>query len=210
MRNKPTPKPDFLATALRQFAKNGFAATTTREITDELGLSPGALYYYFSSKTDLLFEVLRGSYQPMLNGLDELLAQHAGDAIDLRLAEAIRYSSAQFIHRQKELSIVGVERRFLEPERQREILSILRSYNARIRDLVAEGVRAGLWPAIDARLFTNTLFSMLDSGWYREGGALSAEALAEFNVTCAFRILQYSPPAGRADGATPAVTTPHA
>jgi AcrR family transcriptional regulator len=201
MRNKATPKAAFLDAALRRFARNGFAATTTREITDELGLTPGALYYYFSSKTEILFEVLRNAYQPMLTGLDELLAQHRADTVDLRLAEAIRYTAGQFIHRQRELSIVRVEQRFLEPERQQEIRTILRAYSDRIRDLVTEGVIAGLWPAIDLRLFINTLFRMLDCQWYRDSGPNTPEEVADFHVMCAFRLLQYVPAMKGANGA---------
>ncbi len=39
------------------FAENGFDNTTVREIADRVGLSDGALYYYFKSKREILLSV---------------------------------------------------------------------------------------------------------------------------------------------------------
>jgi AcrR family transcriptional regulator len=44
-----------LDTALEQFRKHGFAATTMRQIADGAGLAMGAAYYYFDSKDAILF-----------------------------------------------------------------------------------------------------------------------------------------------------------
>jgi len=85
MRSKPTPKSDFLGAALRLFAQNGFAATTTRQITDEFGRSPVALYYYFSSKTDLGLLRLQESqsYQANRPAYDPFLDSFLKDLTDL-------------------------------------------------------------------------------------------------------------------------------
>ena len=43
-----------LATALEMIAANGFADTSTREISERLGFTKAALYYHFRTKDDLL------------------------------------------------------------------------------------------------------------------------------------------------------------
>lgn len=43
-----------LATALELIAANGFAGTSTREISERLGFTKAALYYHFRTKDDLL------------------------------------------------------------------------------------------------------------------------------------------------------------
>jgi AcrR family transcriptional regulator len=45
-------------TALRVFAENGFETTTVEQVTNEAGISKGLVYNYFSSKEELLKEIL--------------------------------------------------------------------------------------------------------------------------------------------------------
>lgn len=57
------------AAALDQFIKSGYAATTTREIAQAVGLTPGALYSHYASK-EALFEAVVRRYQRRLLGGD--------------------------------------------------------------------------------------------------------------------------------------------
>ena len=57
------------AAALGQFIKSGYAATTTREIAQAVGLTPGALYSHYPSK-EALFEAVVRRYQRALLGKD--------------------------------------------------------------------------------------------------------------------------------------------
>jgi AcrR family transcriptional regulator len=50
---------EILLVALRAFAEQGFRATSMREIAEMVGLSQAGLLYHFSSKEELLEEVLR-------------------------------------------------------------------------------------------------------------------------------------------------------
>lgn len=67
-------------TALALFSRHGYAATSLREIADELGFTKAALYYHYRSKEDLLAAVL----EPLLADLEALVAEPAGT--DRRLA----------------------------------------------------------------------------------------------------------------------------
>ena len=58
-----------LRVAVRLFTENGFAATTTRELSEELGFTKAALYYHFRTKDDLLEALVT----PAFAGLKELL-----------------------------------------------------------------------------------------------------------------------------------------
>ncbi|HEV7626828.1 MAG TPA: helix-turn-helix domain-containing protein, partial [Streptomyces sp.] len=55
-----------LASAVRCFAANGFHATTTRDISAGVGLSPAALYVHFPSKELVLFEIMRIGHERAL------------------------------------------------------------------------------------------------------------------------------------------------
>lgn len=66
-----------LEAAEQLFASKGFAATTTREISDQAGLSRGLLYYHFPSK-DALFQAFIKERTPLGN-IDQLLRTHPDD-----------------------------------------------------------------------------------------------------------------------------------
>jgi AcrR family transcriptional regulator len=58
-----------LSVALRQFASQGYANTSLREIADELGVTKAALYFHFKTKDDIVVGILRDH----LNGLNALI-----------------------------------------------------------------------------------------------------------------------------------------
>jgi AcrR family transcriptional regulator len=60
-----------LQAALELFAEQGFAATSTRELSERLGFTKAALYYYFKTKDDLLVALI----QPAVEQLTALITQ---------------------------------------------------------------------------------------------------------------------------------------
>lgn len=56
---------NILESAARLFIENGYAATTTRQITDELGMTRGILYNYYRSKEEI-FEAVIEKMHPWL------------------------------------------------------------------------------------------------------------------------------------------------
>ena len=58
-----------LDTALQLIAERGFAATSTREISERLGFTKAALYYHFRTKADLLAAIV----EPVMDELVSLL-----------------------------------------------------------------------------------------------------------------------------------------
>ncbi len=60
-----------LQVALELFAEQGFAATSTRELSERLGFTKAALYYHFRSKDDLLAALI----SPVVEQLTALINQ---------------------------------------------------------------------------------------------------------------------------------------
>jgi AcrR family transcriptional regulator len=54
-----------LDVALELFAAQGFAATSTRELSERLGFTKAALYYYFRTKDELLAALLAPSLEEL-------------------------------------------------------------------------------------------------------------------------------------------------
>src|SRR5829696_3923911 len=61
--------------ARRQFARDGFHATSMQHVIVEAGLSVGAVYRYFPSKSDLIVAIA----QQMADGIAAQLTVIAGD-----------------------------------------------------------------------------------------------------------------------------------
>jgi AcrR family transcriptional regulator len=73
--------------ALRLFARQGFASTSTRQIAREAGITEGLIFHYFPSKEDLLSAVLesRYSYMQQLRQLLDHAADHPAAEVLTRL-----------------------------------------------------------------------------------------------------------------------------
>ncbi|HEY6001645.1 MAG TPA: TetR/AcrR family transcriptional regulator [Anaeromyxobacter sp.] len=59
--------------AAKLFDKKGYLETSLKDISDEAELSKGAIYYYFSSKHEILFFILDTYMDSLLHGLKEEL-----------------------------------------------------------------------------------------------------------------------------------------
>jgi AcrR family transcriptional regulator len=64
---------ELLSAALRCFARDGFHATSMRDVVRESGLSAGAVYSYFPSKEELVAAAVQPILSRLTAALDEVL-----------------------------------------------------------------------------------------------------------------------------------------
>ncbi len=57
------------------FAEYGYAQTSVQQIVDAAGVTKGALYHYFKSKDDLLFDIYDRLLSLQREHLDEIVAR---------------------------------------------------------------------------------------------------------------------------------------
>ena len=76
-----------IATGRALFAENGFTATSTEDILSGSGVSRGAMYHHFSSKTDLFQAVFEAVEDDLTNGV-MVAATASGETDPLRILEA--------------------------------------------------------------------------------------------------------------------------
>jgi len=171
-----------LATAARLFFEQGYAATSTTDIARELGMHRGSVYYYLSTKEDLLYELIQQRYTSG-SELLELLAQRGGDALGrLRwlLEEHIRAVAENRIPSALALN----ESRSLSPERRASILAENDAYERAVTALIAEGRDDGVVrDDVDPKLAAMALLGAANwlHRWYDQGrGAAPAEVGRQF------------------------------
>ena len=83
--NTLSGREQILDAAARLFVDRGFAATSTREIAERVGIRQASLYYYFSNKDKILEELLALTVRPTLDQIDrvEAVANEHGEAAAL-------------------------------------------------------------------------------------------------------------------------------
>lgn len=169
---------DILRAAAGVFRQRGFAATGMREIAAAANLSPGNLYYYFASKADILYFCQDHSVGRMIETTRTLAGQSLGPAERLR-----RVIVAHLLCTLDELDGAAAHTEvdaLPRPLRER-IVAKRDRYELAVRRIVAAGMRSGAFVKSDARLTTRAILGALNwtTRWYRPGGKLTPQAVAE-------------------------------
>jgi AcrR family transcriptional regulator len=177
-----------LLAAAKAFAERGFHATTTRGIAAEAGLSPAALYVYFRSKEEVL-------YQIAVSALDftiEVAATEArgpGSPAE-RLARLVRVLTIWHTYNSQVAHVVLYQTGALNPGHLADITAKQREVSRILRQVIRDGVRSGDFDVLDAASATLAILSLcLDvARWYRPGYRLSPQQLGDSNAAAALRI----------------------
>lgn len=181
-----------LSSAVRCFARNGFHATTTRDLTSGVGLSPGALYVHFASKEDVLFAVVRVGHE---RALAELGAAPRQDGAADEVADLVRRYVAWHARHHTVARICQYELSGLEPEHFEQVRGLRERTNQIFRSAVGRGVDAGLFDVADVDRAARAIISLAVDlvRWYRLDGPDSPETLAQEYAELALRMLTSRP-----------------
>jgi AcrR family transcriptional regulator len=174
-----------LDVAVAVFNERGYEATSMDELATRLGVTKSAIYHHVPSKVELLRLALDRALDALFAVTEEPGAT-TGPAID-RLEHVVRGSvrvlAAELPYVTLLLRVRGnseVERAALQ--RRREFDRIVTGL---VRAAEHEGdVRPDVDPAVTSRLLFGTVNSLTE--WFRPGGGLSAEDLADAVVTTTF------------------------
>ncbi len=81
------PPAALMEAAFRVFAERGYRATRLEEVADAVGVTKGAIYYYFESKEDLLRRAVQSRHRAIFKEITEVLAaEKAPASAKIRLA----------------------------------------------------------------------------------------------------------------------------
>jgi AcrR family transcriptional regulator len=162
-----------LTAAAGVFARKGYHATTMRDLAGASGMSLAGMYHYVTGKEEILHLIQRGCFERVLDGARRAVAG-APDA-DGKVRAFVRHHVAFFAAHMSEMKVLSHEADSLTGHRDAEIRALKRRYV----DLLAESLGAA--GAADPRVATYALFGMMNwiYTWYRPGGRLPADRLAE-------------------------------
>lgn len=170
-----------LGTAAALFARKGVAATTVRQIADEVGILSGSLYHHFDSKEAMVDEIISSFLRDLEERYAKVLAQEVNararlhDLIVASLEVVEAHPHAAEIYQNDVNYLLGIER-----------FSYLRNAGRQVQDTwlrvieagIAEGVfRGDLDAKILYRLMRDAVW--LSVRWFKPSKGYPIAKLAE-------------------------------
>ena len=106
--------------AAQVFHEKGYESTSIQHIADSVGILKGSLYYYITSKEDLLYEIIQGVHEEALRNLEKTRAVE-GNALQRLRAFAMYHFTFNAENRVK-VAVFFQDFRSLTPERRQTIV----------------------------------------------------------------------------------------
>jgi AcrR family transcriptional regulator len=172
---------ELLDLAATMFAERGLRATTVRDIADSAGILSGSLYHHFSSKEEMVDEVLRDFLDWLFERYQEIVATEPNPLERLKglfmaSFEAIEDRHAQVVIYQDEAKRLSGQPRFAYVEERNK------EQRKMWLDLLNQGMAEGYFrPDIDVDLVYRFIrdTTWVSVRWYQPGGPLTAEQVGQ-------------------------------
>ncbi|MBZ5632141.1 MAG: TetR family transcriptional regulator [Acidobacteriia bacterium] len=167
-------------TAAELFWRQGFGATTTREIAAALGIQQASLYHHIASKEDLLYRICVSSLEPFLADVPAKVNQ-AKCPLERIQVFIHAHLTTLLQHQQRNVTQL-TESRSLSARHRAEVLALRDKYEHFSRSTLENAQTAGaIRGDVPAKYLNLELMSILNhaSLWFRRGRALAEDQLAE-------------------------------
>jgi AcrR family transcriptional regulator len=166
--------------ATRLFARHGFDSTSVQDIVDAAGVTKGAMYHYYGSKDDLLYEVYHQLLTMQMTHLTDIVKGSGTPEEQLRDAaiDVVESSLANL----DELIVFFRSLHMLPDDRQTQVRAERRAYHDMFRGLVEAGMAVGVFRAeASADIIVHYFLSAVNQlgSWFRPDGQLTARQVAE-------------------------------
>ena len=194
IRTDATGNADILETAAQCFMEQGFSATSIDDVARRLGATKGRIYHYYSSKTDLFFDVHREGMERLFRavepsmeiegtGVARLRAMLTAHAMAMMTNAAFEAVVVQGVHMHRMAATTPDQRRTLD-----DLIAIRRRFENLFKQVLQEGVADGSIRDIDISISAKAMLGAVNwlSVWYRPApGETEADrqVLAERIVT---------------------------
>ncbi len=174
-----------LKTSAAIFAAKGYHSTSIRDISRETGMSLSGLYYYFTSKEELLyliqdycFSTVIGDCRRLIDGVEDPIHR-----LKLLIENHLNY----FVNNVNEMKVLSHEANSIAGDYFKKINAKKRQYADLTARLLEEIARSHKITGIDIRVATFSLFGMMNwiYNWYNPRKDVDVSALSQ-NMTRIF------------------------
>jgi AcrR family transcriptional regulator len=171
--------------AFRLFVTKGYAATTLQQIADTVGMTKGAIFFYFQSKENLLFHLLQLAEQNIVVAFETQCKTAEGNALD-RIVAFFHHGARQGLERPYELLCliqISIEFGGQDNEIGKRVSAIYQRNYDLLTQVVVDGQERGeLESSIRPTEFVSMIVAMHDGmmlEWHRRGGEIDGRRLVQ-------------------------------
>jgi TetR/AcrR family transcriptional regulator, cholesterol catabolism regulator len=165
--------------AAQLFRKNGFNATSMRDLAENVGVEAASLYNHINSKAELLQEICFRIANKFTEHMDEVIAS---DNTAIAKVEAIlRFHIRQMIHNYEEVYVSDREWKHLTDPYLSNFKNQRRTHRQRIASIIEEGIRKEEIKKIDAPTAVLILLHAVSGieSWHRSRQKITGEQLEQ-------------------------------
>jgi len=169
---------EILAVSARLFRSKGYRATTMDDIASELNVTKPALYYYITTKHDLLYAVCESAIERLMEGVRSIMAEPSGTEEKLR--RLIFWHVNMFSEHGDYTTVYLAEESELQEDKRNFIRSLSREFETSYRELLSKGIKEGRFRDMDVHMVVRAISGMCNwlFDWYRPDGQSTADDIA--------------------------------
>jgi TetR/AcrR family transcriptional regulator, cholesterol catabolism regulator len=179
---------EIVAVATECFGENGYEDTKWAEVAEAVGLGPTALYHYFESKQQCLFEILGEAIGEAREHFVRLSVGEFATALPTVVRDSFVLDDREALRARVLVAEQGLTRHPRDGAREESsrlrAFSLVKEYEKGWRDFLAAGMKEGAIPTVDPDLLARAVIGIYNSVWlwYRADGRLTLPEVADFYV----------------------------
>ncbi len=168
-----------LESAALVFRQKGYHGASMADIADAVQLQKASLYHHFASKQEILVALLDRALEMVIDRVGAVTRQ------DLPPEEKLRLATRTYLHTLSEqgdlVFVLLLEYRSLDEDLYQHHIPNRDKFEQLWRDLLREGVQAGVFACENIPLAARGLLGTINwtITWYRPGGSLTIEQIAD-------------------------------
>jgi AcrR family transcriptional regulator len=184
--DESTTRERILDAALVRFSRDGYSATSTRQILSDVGMSQANLYFYFKSKEELLYAVILREISISEQALSVVQREGEHSPLDVQMRAFIRHSARQNITRSVAWFLAPAMSQVFSKQFQLLIQAKGDQYRATLQQVLQNVIEQGIWYTNQPELWLHHLFGVTASlRTWRDpvnSGSKSVDDAVEFTV----------------------------
>ena len=169
-----------LRSAAAAFRRKGYHGTSMEDISEQLLMTKGSLYYYFSDKEAILFACHDFSLDHVLEKMEEVAKMNHGATASDKLCALVQGFVDVMID-DLQGSALALDFHALNDELLAKIIAKRDQFERGMRSIIVEGIRSGEFRRVDAKVATLAILGAINwiGKWYRPEGKLTAEDIGQ-------------------------------
>ena len=157
--------------------ESGYHTITLDQIAERLHISKVSIYHHWTSKQELMFDLMRIGYKAFIERLGAIVKDN--DTPDSKLRRVIEEHVTQAVV-SKISTMMNEQQWHLASRHRKELIKLRDTYDQMFCQIIIDGINQGLFRKIDAKLLYYTIMGAVNYAWiwYSPEGRMSVKDIA--------------------------------